>query len=137
MGALIHRWARHEGRGEHATAGNPFQLKVALKFGVVFAVIVFLSKVATVQLGERGLFLASAVGGTVDADSVLVSIAELAGAGTINYQAGVAAILLAIFMNGLLKSGFAFFAGSRRFGWRMVAGFAVMFSPGAAALLML
>jgi len=43
-------------------------------------------------------------------------------------------ILLALFMNALLKTGLAMYAGRFRFGWRVALGFLLMFGAEAVAL---
>jgi uncharacterized membrane protein (DUF4010 family) len=134
-GWILYRGRDRSGVEEHAKAGNPFRLAPALKFGGVFAVIMLLSAAATNNFGGRGLFWASALGGMMDADAVTVSAASLQSKGEVNLEVAAGVILLALFMNALLKTGLAVYAGKVRFGWRVALGFILMFGAGAVALL--
>jgi len=83
-GWFLYRRSSTEIEGRHPVAGNPFRLAPALKFGAVFAAIMFVSKAAAVEFGGQGVYWASAAGGTVDADAVSVSVASLLAGGTIS-----------------------------------------------------
>ena len=136
LGWLLYRMSKPAGEESSVRAGNPFRLAPALKFGALFAVIMFISRAAAAEFGGQGLFWASALGGTMDADAVSVSAASLFNSGSVSLDDAVWAILLALFMNAVLKSGLAAYAGGLRFGLRTFLGFLVMFGTGAILLLM-
>jgi len=121
---------------EQVNAGNPFRLAPALQFGAIFAVIIFVSEAATTEFGGEGLHVASALGGAIDADAVSLSVASVQQQGTVDMQTALWDLLLALFMNALLKTGLAGYAGGRSFALRVAAGFAVMFGAGAATALL-
>jgi len=133
-GWFLYRRSSTEIEGRHPVAGNPFRLAPALKFGAVFAAIMFVSKAAAVEFGGQGVYWASAAGGTVDADAVSVSVASLLAGGTISAVTAELVLLLALLMNAVLKTILAAYAGGRSFGWRVASGFAVMFGAGAAIM---
>lgn len=99
---------------------NPLRLLPALRFGALFAAILFLSKV----LSAAGLWVA-AVGGSVDADAAVLAAAALPPG------AGSAAVLLALGANALVKTAIAAYAGTGAFAGRLALAFAVMFAAGA------
>ncbi len=134
FGLVLYRRSGTAVHKQEAPTGNPFRLAPALKFGAVFAAIMFLSEMAASEFGGQGLYLASAIGGTVDADAVTVSAASLEGTGAVSIGVATGVILLAMLMNGVLKTGLATYAAGMRFGWRVAVGFAAMFGVGAAAL---
>ncbi|HFB98208.1 MAG TPA: MgtC/SapB family protein [Bryobacterales bacterium] len=134
VAGLLMGWALYRRTGvpaprKQVTTGNPFRLAPALKFGAVFAAIMFASKAAAAEFGGQGLYWASGAGGTVDADAVTVSVASLYSGGSVDLATARAVLLLALFMNAVLKTGLAFYAGGAQFGRRTAAGFAVMFAP--------
>jgi uncharacterized membrane protein (DUF4010 family) len=123
---------------EHEVAvGNPFRLLPALKFGAMFAVIVFFSKAASAKFGAQALILTSVIGGSIDVDAVSVSVAELFETGSVTLEHGLSAVLTALFSNAVLKTVLAATAGSLRFALRVAAGFAVMFAAGGLTLFLL
>ncbi len=134
MGALLYRNTEATAGSGNLLTGNPFRIGPALKFGAVFAGVLFLSKAAAAEFGGQGLYWASAAGGTVDADAVAVSLADLVSSGTVATSSAVVELMLALFMNAVLKTGLAAYTGGVRFGWRVAAGFVVMFGVGVAAL---
>ncbi len=134
LGRLLYPGAAPPGEEKRAEVGNPFRLGPALKFGALFAAIVVASKLAAERFGGEGFFWAAALGGTIDADAVTVSAASLQASGEVEAATAVSGILLALFMNAVLKSGLAAYAGGLRFGWRVALGFAAMFGAGGVAV---
>jgi len=129
MGWALYRRTGAPAKRKQVTTGNPFRLAPALKFGLVFAVIMFASKAAAAEFGGKGLYWASGAGGTVDADAVTVSVASLFSSGAVDAATAKTVLLLALFMNAILKTALAVYGGGARFGWRTAAGFAAMFVP--------
>jgi uncharacterized membrane protein (DUF4010 family) len=60
-----------ESPGVDLSLENPYSLTPALKFGTFFVGVFLVSKAATAWLGERGIYLASALAGTGDRKSVV------------------------------------------------------------------
>lgn len=94
---------------------NPFELGSALRFGVVFAVILLATKAARTYLGNQGLFIAAGVAGLTDVDAVSLSTAKQSAPGDL---AAVIAILIAVVSNTIVKSSLALAIGGRRLGKR-------------------
>lgn len=110
---------------------NPLQLWPALKFGAVFALILFFSKAGAAAWGGRGVYWTGALGGALDTDAVAVSAAELLSGGRLTAGGAWITVLLALASNAVVKTVIAFSAGGRAFGLRVAAGFAAMFAAGA------
>ncbi len=127
---VVLRRAPRETAGGSVGGSNPFRLLPALKFGAVFAAILFVSKAAAKLYGSGAVYWTSAIGGSVDADAVVVSVAGLLSLGGVTIKASATSVLLALLMNGVVKTGIAFFAGTRRFAWRLTGGFMAMFGAG-------
>ncbi|MCP5112201.1 MAG: DUF4010 domain-containing protein, partial [bacterium] len=131
LGIILMRLGEAASDGSGVTSQNPFRLLPAVKFGAVFAAVVFAGKAAAAEFGGKGLYWASALGGTVDADAVAVSIADLQSAGTVAMPVATEVLFVALLMNAVLKTGLAFFSGGAGFGWRVAVGFVVMFGAGS------
>ena len=131
-GLLMGRIAGSEAGAAGLHIRNPFRVAQALKFGVAFTAILFVTKAAAARLGTDALLWTSALAGTLDVDSVTVAVADLAASGAAATADAWAAVMTALAMNALLKTSIAVFAGGIRFGWRVAAGFGVMFGAGLA-----
>src|SRR5205814_8409408 len=73
LGGLASVFRRAGGKTEELELENPFELGRAIKVTLVFGVVLFITKAASYYLGDRGLYLASALGGTTDVDALTVS----------------------------------------------------------------
>ncbi|MCC6858334.1 MAG: DUF4010 domain-containing protein [Bryobacterales bacterium] len=110
---------------------NPFRLVPALKFGALFAAMVFLSKAGLALAGQQAVLWVAALGGSVDADAAIVAAAQLLGNASISPAMAAGAVLLALATNALLKIAIAGYAGNRIFARRLALAFAAMFGAGA------
>lgn len=116
-------------------AGNPFELKVALQFGVLLALIMLLAAALKDWAGHQGLFALAAVSGLVDVDAITLSLAALVQDGELAAQAGLFMILTAAAVNNLVKAGLAISAGPRSYGLWVSAGLAAgLICGGLAAM---
>lgn len=113
---------------------NPFSLGPALRFGVLFAAIVFLVKVASSAFGQGALLATSAIGGLLDVDAVVVTAGQLTNsAATASSQAALA-VLVALLANAVFKTGLAWTAGNAAFALRVGCSFAVLLAAGGLSL---
>jgi uncharacterized membrane protein (DUF4010 family) len=115
--------------------GNPFRLKPALKFGAMFTAILLAGKAAAAELGAGALYWTSVIGGSIDVDAVAVTMCDLVRDGQAALGVAGAAVMLALASNAVVKTGLAFYAGTRAFGWRVGVTFAVMLAAGAVVWL--
>src|SRR5688572_10660976 len=60
---------------------NPFELGSALKFGLLFAVVLFATKVAQIHLGHQGTYATGFLAGATDMDAITLSMANFSGHG--------------------------------------------------------
>lgn len=108
---------------------NPFELGNAIRFGVVFAVILLATKAAKEYLGNQGLYLAAAIAGGTDVDAVSLSTAKQAS-GT----PAAIAIMIAVAANTIVKSSLALGIGGRALGARAFLIGGLVLAGGAAGL---
>lgn len=91
---------------------NPFDLMTAIKFGLLYALVLLISRAAQMYLGETGLYLSSIISGLADVDAITLSMAELSRTGVLGMDQAALAIVLATMSNTLVKGGIAIIAGS-------------------------
>ena len=120
-----------EGAGELELT-NPFDLWNAVKVTLMFGVVLLATKGATVYLGDRGLYLASAIGGTTDVDAVTLSSARLAE--SVGELVAATSILIGIAVNTLVKAGLATGIGGAALGRRVAVIAALVLVSGGVAL---
>jgi uncharacterized membrane protein (DUF4010 family) len=100
-------------REEDVAFANPFELGPAVKFGLIYAVILLLSRAAQTFLGNTGVYLSSVVAGFADVDAVTLSLAELSHpAGGVDLTTAARGIVLAAMSNTVVKGGIVLTGGS-------------------------
>lgn len=117
---------------------SPFTLVPALKFGALFAVILFATKIAQIYFGDRGLSLAGFLSGVLDVDAITVSVANLSktliAPSGVSYVPYVVAITLAAVSNTLFKGGVFVVFGSKKASFRLGLAFLLMIVAGVVSL---
>ena len=109
---------------------NPFRLVPGLIFGGMFAGILYISKLASHELGPQAVVVTSILGGFVDVATVIFSASELLVSGGMTAQGAAWHVLLALAANIVLKVTLAAMSGTRRFAQRMAMWAALMFGVG-------
>lgn len=117
--------------GELASPRNPFELGMALKFGVLLAVVMLLARGLKAWLGDSGAYLLGLVSGIADVDAVTLSLARLAGA-DLAPAAAAGGIALAALMNTMVKGGIAAYAGGRGMALPVALAFGAAILAGGA-----
>jgi uncharacterized membrane protein (DUF4010 family) len=95
--------------------GNPFELRPALFFAAILAVVTLGTRWAADRFGAGGVLLVSGITGLVDADSVIIANGRLA-ASTGEIAAAAGGILLATAINSFSKAAIALVVASRTVG---------------------
>ncbi len=106
---------------------NPMDLWTAIKFGVVFAVVLFVSRAAYQYFGSSGVYIAGALAGMTDVDAFTISAARLGQENVLAASTANASILLAGAMNTLVKGGIAAVLGGSALRRVIVPVFGVLF----------
>ena len=128
---------RRRERGEIKPGSNPFELDAAIKFGLLFGVILLVSKAAQVYLGDAGLYFAAAVAGLTDVDAITLAMVNLARGDASSLHVAARAIVIAVMANTLTKCGMAIGLGSaelRRITWPIAV---LLLVTGVAGVLLL
>jgi uncharacterized membrane protein (DUF4010 family) len=112
-------------------ARNPAEIGMALRFGALYAVVLFVAAWLEDAIGSRGLYLATALSGLADVDPGALSALNLFGEGRVSARIAVAAIGVAIAANMLFKLGVLAWLGKDLF-WRALVPFGATLAGGAA-----
>lgn len=137
LGVLVWRSSMIKEMESDVKLKNPFSLRPALIFGALFIVILFVSKLASIYLGSRGVYLASIISGVADVDAITISMALLAQDNAVTATTAVTAITLASISNTLVKFGIALFLGTRSFGKNVGVLFAIIIMAGLLAVFLI
>jgi uncharacterized membrane protein (DUF4010 family) len=110
---VFYYFTQRTDQGGDMKLANPFELGPAIKFGILYAVILIVAKAAQFYFAEAGLYAAAAIAGLADVDAITLSMAELAGTeGSIGIPTAARAVVLAVISNTLVKGGIALFLGA-------------------------
>ncbi|MGM0537525.1 MAG: MgtC/SapB family protein [Pseudomonadota bacterium] len=97
---------------------NPLELRTALLFGGLLAIIMLLGEWLRGILGEAGIYLLAAASGVADVDAITLSLTRMS-LERIEPSTAVLGIVIAAAVNNLFKSGLATVLGTRHLGKRV------------------
>ncbi len=116
-------WRRVNRRSEQPAAPtvlqNPMELKSALVFGLLLALVVLLGQGLKEWLGETGIYLLAAISGITDVDALNLTLSRMASAGDILPGLAAMGILIAATSNSLVKGVLALSIGGPTLGLRV------------------
>ncbi|MGH7243495.1 MAG: MgtC/SapB family protein [Phycisphaerales bacterium] len=100
-----------EAQAQLSNQKNPTELKAALFFAGIFAVVQVLVIAGNKYFGNSGLFAVAAISGLTDMGAITLSTAGMVLGEQITGTAGAAAIVLAAVVNTIVKVGIAWSLG--------------------------
>lgn len=110
--AWLWRISQRQVRGEVKSGSNPFELSEAIKFGLLFGVVVVLARAAQLYFGDAGVYVASAVAGLTDVDAITLAMADLVKVDPASLPLGARAVVMAVLANTVAKSAMVLGLGS-------------------------
>ena len=113
---------------------NPFSLKSEVTFGLVFALILMLTRVATTYLGNAWLPAVAIVSGLTDADAIAFSISALQQAGLVDLDWASFNLVLGALSNTFMKLFLVFGLGDRGLFRRLLVSFLVIGAVGIVTM---
>lgn len=116
---------------------QPFAIMPALKFGLFFAFIIFISKLAQIFIGEKGLYLTSIFSGLADVDAITLTMSSLSSSGEIASHVAVISIFLAAISNTIVKAGICLIFGDKKFAKYVALIFGIIIALGVLSILFL
>jgi uncharacterized membrane protein (DUF4010 family) len=124
-----------QGKAEPPEHSNPSQLKPAIVFGLLYAVVLLMVAFFRDYFGDTAIYAAAVISGLTDVDALTLSVAELFNRERVPEDTAWRAILLATLSNLAFKAGAAGVLGGAAlfrivgaaFGVTILAGLAIIF----------
>lgn len=113
---------------------NPTELKSALMFGALYAIILLAVAAAKEHFGSAGLYVVGVISGLTDVDAITLSSAQLAASNSIDAGTAWRVILTAVMANFLFKFAIVASLGPARLTKWIGGAFALALAAGAALL---
>ena len=135
-GFLYWRSTESAAESEELNLGNPFSLKSAVTFGLIFATILVVTRVATTYLGDAWLPVIAIVSGLTDADAIAFSVSDLQRAGLISLDWASFNLVLGSLSNTYMKLFLVFSLGDRGLFKHCLISFLVMGVAGIVTMLL-
>ena len=127
------------GRGDHGAPtvqGNPAELKLALFFGVFYALALLGIAAAQDAFGATGLYTVAILSGLHDLDAITLSTARLVDLSQVTPEVGWRLILTASMSNLVMKAGIVGLLGNTPLLRRLAVPFGVAILGGLLLLLL-
>jgi len=115
-------WGRHNGLPAMELS-NPTEIRVALTFGVVYALVLVCSAGLADVAGDKGVYAVALISGLTDVDAITLSGLRMFGQEKLGAAAVVTAIFLAEISNLLFKVGVVASVGGWALMRRVLPGF--------------
>jgi uncharacterized membrane protein (DUF4010 family) len=114
---------------------NPAELKPALIFGGLYALVLLAVAVAKQHFGSAGLYVVAVISGLTDLDAITLSTGQLASSNMIDTLTAWRVVLIAVMSNFLFKFGVVALLGPPGLTKRIGCAFAVALAVGGAICL--
>jgi len=91
---------------------NPFDLVAAIKFGLLYALILVAARAAQLYFGDTGVYISSLVSGLADVDAITISLTQLSLEGTVSEVVAAQSIVIATIANTIAKGAIVIIGGA-------------------------
>ena len=124
LGATAYWWhqLRQEGEVPVPEISNPTEIRTAVGFGLLYALVLFLAAWLSAIAGNSGLYVLALVSGLTDVDAITLSSLRLFELDKLQASEAVAAIALGTMANIGFKLGLVFFIGGPLLAKRCAVG---------------
>jgi uncharacterized membrane protein (DUF4010 family) len=115
---------------------NPSELKAALLFGLLYAIVLIAVAAAKDRFGSRGLYVIAGLSGLTDVDAITLSTSQLVNAGTLEAHQGWRIILVALISNVFFKGATIAVIGHRLLFSKIAWYYAISIAAGLLFILL-
>ncbi len=122
------------GEANEMSFDNPFSLKSAITFGLVFAAILMVTRLAITYLGEAWLPVVAIVSGLTDADAIAFSLSDAQRSGLISLDWASFNVVLGALSNTFMKLFLAYSLGDRGLFKHLLLSFLIMGAAGITTM---
>lgn len=119
-----------DGSQEEVEVTNPLRLSTAVGFGLAFAVVVVVVRMAQDVFGSAGVYAAASLTGLTGVDAITLSMAELTALGQVAPDVAAVAIVLAAISNTAAKAALAVAYGAPQLRRTVLPGFGAVVAMG-------
>ena len=139
VGATLWGWRQLEGGDDLPLpqVSNPTEIKTALGFGLLYALVLVLSAWLQDIAGSRGLYLLALASGLTDVDAITLSSLRMFGMEKLDAAQTVTAITLATLSNLAFKTGLVMVIGGAALARFTLPGFAAIAAGLIGGLLLM
>ena len=135
VAAVAHRMA--EKKGKHvADESPPSELKSAVLFGLLYALVLVVVAAAREHFGHSGLYVAAALSGLTDMDAITLSTSRLVSSEHLEASIAWRMILVGGMANVIFKMSLAAVLGARAFLKPLLLGLGASLVGGALILIL-
>jgi len=113
LAAGVWLWGRRQ-KGDLPEQDNPTNLKSALVFAALYALVLLAVAAAKAHFGTSGLYAVAAISGLTDVDAITLSTAQLVSSGSLDTTTGWRLVVVAAASNLVFKAGMVAVLGNRR-----------------------
>ncbi|MGD2136743.1 MAG: MgtC/SapB family protein [Gammaproteobacteria bacterium] len=120
-GSALYYWqlgGGNDGHGAEPPLDNPLELKSAVVFGALLALVTFLGKALKAWLGTAGVLMLAGASGVADVDAITLSLARMSQ-DELGTGIAVIGIVIAAAVNTLVKGAMAAGIGGKVLGLRV------------------
>jgi len=135
-GILYFRSRQPDTESANVEFTNPFSLKSAVSFGLVFAGILMFTRLATFYLGDAWLPVVAIVSGLTDADAIAFSVSSLQASGLIHIDWAAFNLVLGAISNTFMKLFLVLGLGDRALFKKLLGPFVIIGIVGLATMLL-
>jgi uncharacterized membrane protein (DUF4010 family) len=115
---------------------NPTELRAAILFAAIFALVLFAVGAAKKHYGERGLYVVAILSGLTEMDAISLSTGQMMADGQVSADTGWRLMLAAALANVVFKGGAVAVLGDRKLFVRVAVLFGISLVIGVLLLLL-
>jgi uncharacterized membrane protein (DUF4010 family) len=109
---------------------NPLKLSTAIKFGLLFAVVLIVVELSQTFLGSSGVYLTSFITGLTDVDAITLSVTRLTQSTQLSSDVAGIAVIIAAIMNTVSKGAISYFSGTHELRGPVIKAYILMILAG-------
>jgi uncharacterized membrane protein (DUF4010 family) len=132
--ALVYWKVTEKEASELPRQANPSELKAALIFAALYAMVLLAAAAAKQRFGNQGLFVVSILSGLTDMDAITLSLSEMVQRKQISSGLGWRLVLSAALSNLVFKAGAVAFLGSGKLFRRILVLFGISLTAGVVLI---
>ncbi|PQA88579.1 MgtC/SapB family protein [Hyphococcus luteus] len=135
--AALYLWRGRNASREAETPleiGNPMEIRPALVFAALLAVISLAAGFSADEFGNAGLVVVALISGLADVDALTLTAGRQAASGAVGVDPAALAVMAAVASNIVVKGGMAWAIGGARAGTPVAMALAAIIAAGGVVL---